>query len=49
MDDFRKHLEALLLKFGYESANESPSDDELLALVAQMGDHMVELEEKLKG
>jgi N-acetyl-anhydromuramyl-L-alanine amidase AmpD len=47
MDDFRKNLEAALLKYGYESPNESPSDDELLSLVRAMGDHMTDLENQL--
>lgn len=45
MDEFRNNLSALLLKFGYESAEDYPTDEELLHLVAQMGDHMIALEE----
>lgn len=47
MDEFRKDLEAILLKYGYESTNKIPTDDELLGLVMAMGDHISELEEQI--
>lgn len=38
VEDQRKQLESVLFKYGYESPNESPTFDELIGFVLQMGD-----------
>ena len=49
MDEFRLLLEDTLLQFGFESSNETPTDDELLKMVREMGDKMVAFEQELNS